>query len=55
MTASAVWSPDGSMILFADSGMGSNDDLYVMRANGTGVTQITNTPQWESAAVWFGS
>lgn len=55
MTASAVWSPDGSMILFADSGMGSNDDLYVMRANGTGVTQITHTPQWESAAVWFGS
>lgn len=55
MTGSAAWSPDGSMIVFADSGMGSNDDLYVMRPNGTGVAQITRTPQWESAAVWFRS
>jgi hypothetical protein len=25
--ASAMWSPDGSMIVFADSGIGGNDDL----------------------------
>ena len=52
-TASAMWSPDGSMILFADSGLGGNDDLYVMRAGGGGVRRLTRTPQWESAAVWL--
>jgi hypothetical protein len=52
-TASAMWSPDGSMIVFADSGMGGNDDLYVMRADGGGVRRLTRTPQWESAAVWL--
>jgi Tol biopolymer transport system component len=53
MTASASWSPDGSMIVFADSGTGGNDDLYVMRADGAGVTRITHTAQWESAAAWL--
>ena len=52
-TGSAAWSPDGSMIVFADSGMGSNDDLYVMRADGGGIRRLTRTPQWESAAVWL--
>ena len=52
-TASAMWSPDGSMIVFADSGMGGNDDLYVMRADGGGIRRLTRTPQWESAAVWL--
>jgi Tol biopolymer transport system component len=52
-TASAMWSPDGSMIVFADSGIGGNDDLYVMRADGGGVRRLTRTPRWESAAVWL--
>lgn len=41
------------MIVFADSGMGGNDDLYAMRADGGGVRRLTRTPQWESAAVWL--
>jgi Tol biopolymer transport system component len=48
-----MWSPDGSMIVFADSGMGGNDDLYVMRADGGGVRRLKRTPQWESAAAWL--
>jgi Tol biopolymer transport system component len=52
-TASAMWSPEGSMIVFADSGMAGQDDLYVMRADGGGVRRLTRTPQWESAAVWL--
>jgi TolB protein len=52
-TASAAWSPDGSMIVFADSGLDGNDDLYVMRADGSHITRLTRTPQWESAAVWL--
>jgi len=53
MTASATWSPDGSMILFGDSGLGGNDDLYVMRADGSDIQRLIRTPQWESAAVWL--
>jgi TolB protein len=52
-TASAMWSPDGSMIVFADAGLGGNDDLYVMPAGGGGVRRLTRTPQWESAAIWL--
>ena len=41
------------MIVFADSGTAGKDDLYVMNADGAGVTKITDTPQWESAPFWF--
>jgi len=40
-----MWSPDGSMIVFADSGIAGKDDLYVMRADGGGVSRLTRTPQ----------
>jgi Tol biopolymer transport system component len=52
-TASAAWSPDGSMIVFADTGTAGNDDLYIMRADGSGTRRLTRTPQWESAAAWL--
>jgi hypothetical protein len=34
------------MIAFADSGIGGNDDLYVMRADGAGLRRLTRTPRW---------
>jgi Tol biopolymer transport system component len=52
-TGGAAWSPDGSMIVFADSGMGGNDDLYAMSADGRHITRLIRTPQWESAPVWL--
>jgi TolB protein len=52
-TASATWSPNGWMIVFADAGMAGNDDLYVMRVDGGGIRRLTRTPQWESAALWL--
>jgi TolB protein len=51
-TGSAAWSPDGASIVFANAGVGSNDDIYVMRADGTGITPVTRTPSWESAPAW---
>jgi hypothetical protein len=41
------------MIAFADSGIGGNDDLYVMRADGAGLRRLTRTPRWGSAAAWL--
>ena len=35
-------------------GTGKNDraDVYVMRANGTGVRAVTKSPLWDSAPDW---
>lgn len=56
-----AWSPDGQQIAFA-SGRDGNpfinldenlDDIYVMNADGSGVTRITNTPAVdESYPAW---
>jgi TolB protein len=51
-TGAARWSPDGTSIVFANEGVGGNDDIYVMRADGSGVTPVTRTPTWESAPAW---
>ena len=51
-TGAARWSPDGTSIVFANKGVGGNDDIYVMRADGTGIAPVTNTPSWESAPAW---
>ena len=48
------WSPDGEWIVF--SGRASKSvDLYIVRADGTNLLQVTDTPmgQWEEAADWM--
>ena len=45
------WSPDGSKIVFAmfiDGG----EDLYTANADGSNVTQITDTPEFENGPDW---
>jgi TolB protein len=49
---SAAWSPDGRFIVFANTGVGGQDDIFIMRADGTHITPVTRTPAWESAATW---
>jgi len=51
-TGAARWSPDGQLIVFANAGVDGNDDIYVMRADGSHVTAVTHTPAWESAPAW---
>jgi TolB protein len=46
-----VVSPDGSRIAFLSNRDGQ-DDLYVMRADGTKVTRLTRTAEQESAPYW---
>lgn len=56
--ASPTWSPDGSMILYVrlttlDPLMGTVEgDLFVMRADGTGVTQLTSGPSHDYWPIW---
>jgi Tol biopolymer transport system component len=50
---SPAWSPDGSRLLFVSNRSG-DEELYVARADGTGVTRLTSlrgrdlTPAWSS-------
>jgi len=46
-----VVSPDGSRIVFL-SNRGGAEDLFVMGADGTGETQLTRTPEAETAPGW---
>jgi Tol biopolymer transport system component len=48
------WSGDGSKVLFADGFCDtcSESDLFVMNGNGTGITQITDSPENELAKSW---
>ena len=45
-------SPDGKWIVFGMTGKGALPDLYVTRRDGSGLTPLTRTPEWESAPDW---
>jgi hypothetical protein len=46
-----VWSPDGSLIAF-DSYRGGNYDIYTIRPDGTGLTNLTNSAANERSPSW---
>jgi TolB protein len=49
------FSPDGTMIVTARTPGATpegNADVYVMRADGTGIRPVTHTTRWESGADW---
>jgi hypothetical protein len=49
-SSDATWSPDGTQIAFV--ARGSSGDIYVMNADGTGLTQWTSGPEDDSAPAW---
>jgi len=50
-----VWSPDGTQLVIArvdfEQG-GGQEDLWIINADGTGLHQLTDTPDFEDAAAW---
>jgi TolB protein len=46
------FSPDSAWIVFAMTGVEEQPDLYVMRRDGSDVTPLTRTPEWDSAPAW---
>jgi Tol biopolymer transport system component len=46
------FSPDGKWITFSKSGRSSKPDIFVMRANGTGIRPVTQSSLWDSAPDW---
>ena len=46
-----AWSPDGTRIAFASARDG-NYEIYVMNADGTAQTRLTNNPAYDMSPVW---
>jgi Tol biopolymer transport system component len=46
-----TWSPDGRKIAF-DARRDGNTDIYVMNADGSGLTQMTNGPGYDGMPSW---
>jgi hypothetical protein len=46
-----AWSPDGALIAFASNRDG-DFEIYVMNADGSGVTQLTDDPEWDYHPSW---
>jgi Tol biopolymer transport system component len=47
-----AWSPDGTRIMFESIGMGRKWDIYVMNADGSGVTSLSQGELDEGEAAW---
>jgi Tol biopolymer transport system component len=49
----AVWSPDGSQLVFQHGDGGQVSDLWVIDADGHGLLQLTDTPATEGSPSWW--
>lgn len=48
-----VPAPDGRhKIAFLDAGVGGGDDVFVVNTDGTGLQNLTSSPEWEQCATW---
>jgi Tol biopolymer transport system component len=47
-----VWSPDGSRIAFYSFLDTSSVEIYVMNADGSNLTRLTNNHAWDSDPQW---
>jgi Tol biopolymer transport system component len=45
------WSPDGTRIVFT-SWRDGNDEIYIMNADGSNQTRLTDSPSWDLGASW---
>jgi Tol biopolymer transport system component len=47
VTSGIGWSPDSAKLVFSDTGEGGIGDIFTINADGTGLTNLTNTPDEE--------
>ena len=46
------WSPDGQKITFSRAQAADRSDIYVVNADGSGLTQLTSTSDMEGGPIW---
>lgn len=46
------WSPDGQLIAFAGLGVSDRFDIFVVKPDGTGLTNLTKTPSHDWSPAW---
>jgi TolB protein len=49
---SASFSPDGTRIVYSQTGTAGEPDIFTARVDGSDVRQVTRTPLWDSAPDW---
>jgi Tol biopolymer transport system component len=52
---SASFSPDGTAVTLGMSGVNGQADVFTIALDGTGLTPVTRTSQWDSAPDWGGT
>jgi TolB protein len=52
---SASFSPDGTAVTLGMSGVNGQADVFTIAIDGTGLTPVTRTSQWDSAPDWGGT
>jgi len=52
MLLSSSFSPDGTRIVYSQTGRDGQPDIFTIGVGGRHVHQVTDTPAWESAADW---
>jgi len=50
--ANPSWSPQGNRILFERDTGANRLDIFVINVDGTGETNVTNAPSWDSSPAW---
>jgi Tol biopolymer transport system component len=52
LVTSSSFSPDGKWIVFGATGTAGQPDVFIMRADGSGMRRVTRTKLWDSAPDW---
>jgi Tol biopolymer transport system component len=52
MLLSSSFSPDGTRIVYSQTGSAGQPDIFTIRVDGKDVHQVTHTPLWDSAPDW---
>jgi TolB protein len=52
---SASYSPEGDAITFGSIGVNDQADVFTMRVDGSAVSPVTRSPEWDSAPDWDGT
>jgi TolB protein len=47
-----AWSPDSTRIVFTSDGADETGEIYVMNADGSGLTRLTDDPAYDAFPAW---